>query len=200
MRPPTLGLQDPKSDAMFEGLVQSVRELPNVGEATIDVAHIAVDDIWTYDRAPGRRIVFPWHAEGLPGGTVQMDMVFGEELWSVPTEMALSLPGKRTVFLWSAGKEVSLAWKLLWLETDGYPQGKDLYDATLLAEQTRLPLSLLLKVLQTGDWHSNTELTPDFPLKWHVDWETFQREYPWVQGEAEDWQLRLTVALAPTFI
>ncbi|PYC74957.1 hypothetical protein C7C45_03455 [Micromonospora arborensis] len=36
----------------------------------------------------------------------------------------------------AAPAPLALAWKLLWLATDRYPQGKDLYDAALLAEHT----------------------------------------------------------------
>lgn len=80
-----------------------------------------------------------------------------------------------------------------------HPQGKDLYDATLLAEQTHLPLDLLYKVLRAGGWQSQAELQPDFPLKWKVDWANFKLEYPGVKGKAEEWQPRLAHALAPTF-
>ena len=96
---------------------------------------------------------------------------------------------------------MSLAWKLLWLETDMHPQGKDLYDAALLAEQTHLSLSLLKMVLQSGDWRPRgEELTADFPLLWEPDWENFKLEYPWIKGEAEEWQTRLSTALKSTFV
>lgn len=107
--------------------------------------------------------------------------------------------GDNSQTVWSAGKEVSLAWKLLWLETDIYPQGKDLYDAALLAEQTHLPLNLLKEILQSSDWRFNEELTIEFPLKWEVDWKNFKLEYPWIEGEAREWQARLSSALTSTF-
>ena len=51
----------------------------------------------------------------------------------------------------AASNEESLAWKLLWLFSDFYPQGKDRYDAVLLAERTALRSSLLKTVLEDGD-------------------------------------------------
>lgn len=152
-----------------------------------------VDDIWTYDRVPGRRIVFLWCAPDLPPGVVQMDFVFGELMLAAPEVFKLGEQGN----LWMASRPLSLAWKLLWLEGDIHPQGKDLYDAVLLAEQTQLPLELLQRVLASAG--ELGRLTPDFPLLWHVDWANFQKEYPWVRGDTIDWQRRLTQALAPTF-
>ena len=129
-----------------------------------------------------------------------MDVVFKEDLWTDPvqTQIPTSQNSSRTV--WSVDQEISLAWKLLWLETDIYPQGKDLYDAALLAENTHLSLDLLKLVLQSGDWRPRSEeFTADFPLEWEVDWENFKLEYPWTTGSAEEWQLRLSAALKPTF-
>ncbi|MER6983361.1 nucleotidyl transferase AbiEii/AbiGii toxin family protein [Streptomyces carpinensis] len=50
------------------------------GAVRIIAAEAASDDIWTYDRVPGRRMVLPWTCDGLPGGVVQMDFVFNEHL------------------------------------------------------------------------------------------------------------------------
>lgn len=200
-RPADVKLEDPLAGELFDAFLRMASEHPRAGSAVIEAADAAVDEIWTYERADGRRIVLPWSAEGLPPGSVQMDVVFGEELLVEPIQTFLASPGGG-VSVWSANKELSLAWKLLWLETDVYPQGKDLYDATLLAEQTPLRRDLLSRVLQHSDGYYNQEdrLPPDFPLKWDVDWDNFKKEYPWVEGEAEDWQARLYAALAPTFV
>ena len=103
--------------------------------------------------------------------------------------------------VWAVDREMSLAWKLLWLETDMYPQGKDLYDAALLAEQTNLSPQLLLRVLRSsGEWHGSREsLAPDFPMQWRVDWDNFKLEHPQAEGEAKNWQLRLNNALSFMF-
>lgn len=201
-RPETVGSNDSQANELFDDLIRIASEDPAVGNAVIKIEKIAVDDIWTYERAAGKRIVFPWQAENLPSGYVQMDVVFNEPLWSDPVQTFIPNYRDSSKLIWSVNKEVSLAWKLLWLETDMYPQGKDLYDATLLAEQTHLSLDLLKQILRSSDeWRplKDGELTIEFPLRWDIDWENFQLEYPWVEGEAKEWQARLSKALAPTF-
>lgn len=208
-RPENITLKNPLSGQLFDGLIQMVSERPQVKNVTIEIAKISMDDIWTYERAEGRRIVFPWKAEGLPAGALQMDVVFSEKLFADPIQTLIPLSEDSSTLIWSASKELSLAWKLLWLETDSYPQGKDLYDATLLAEQTQLPFNLLCQVLQSSeDWKSEIAWKRDFSWRsgfpWvmnaeYVDWDNFKLEYPWVKGEAKDWQARLSQALAPTF-
>lgn len=200
----------PPPDSLFETLIRAVVQNPSVGNVRIIADEITTDEIWTYERAEGRRIVFPWIADGLPPGEVQMDMVFNEPFFAPPVQVTLPPPfgqGKgRTV--WAADKPLSLAWKLLWLQTDSYPQGKDLYDAVLLAEhmqteQMLLPFGLLYRVLQTGTkndpYNSADALAPGFPLEWDVDWANFQAEYPHITGDAQAWQARLDAALAPTY-
>jgi hypothetical protein len=98
----------------------------------------------------------------------------------------------------AAGPAQSLAWKLLWLMTDVYPQGKDLYDAVLLAERFRLPHHVLADTLRRGEVAppaTAAGLTRD----WQVDWDNFLVEYPAAGGDAAGWLLRLEAALAPTF-
>ncbi|WP_433795018.1 nucleotidyl transferase AbiEii/AbiGii toxin family protein [Actinoplanes sp. CA-252034] len=149
--------------------------------------------IWTYERADGRRLVIPYSAPGVPDGSVQIDVVFGERLPIEPEPVAL--PGVR-VPVPAATAELSLAWKLLWLTTDRYPQGKDLYDATLLAEHTTVDVELVRELLlpELGDEaHTFSAATP---LTWHdVDWDNFAGEYPGVPGDAVHWQRRLALAL-----
>ncbi len=196
----TVQVSDRWTISMFEGLIKFVAEQSRADNIDILVSEAAVDDIWTYDRAPGRRIVFPWRTAGLPPGFVQMDFVFQEEMWSPPVRTSISTLEGINVELWTASRELSLAWKLLWLATDMYPQGKDLYDAALLAEQVYLPSILLRQVLEPAFRGSPPTLGPDFVRAWEVDWENFQLEYPWVKGSARDWQERLVQVLAPTFL
>lgn len=199
-RPNEIGIHDPLAAELFSDLKSRVAENPSAGDAVIDVKRIFVDDIWTYERAAGKRIVFPWRAEGLPPGYIQMDVVFNEDLWNDPIQTKIPIIQNSSRTVWSVDKEISLAWKLLWLETDMYPQGKDLYDAVLLAHTTHLSLDLLKLVLQSGDWRPRgEELTADFPLEWEVDWENFKLEHPWIEGTAEEWQTRLSEALKETF-
>ncbi len=199
-RPENVGSNDSLSNELFADLIRIASENPAVGEAVIKIDKIAVDDIWTYERAAGKRIIFPWKIENLPPGYVQMDVVFNEPLWSEPVQTFIPNYRNSSKWIWSVNKEVSLAWKLLWLETDMYPQGKDLYDAALLAEQTHLSHDLLKRILQSSDWRPRgEELNIEFPLRWEIDWGNFKLEYPWVEGEAKEWQARLSRALTPTF-
>ena len=205
-KPMDIKPDDPLGKQLFDDLIQMVSENPQIGTVWINAAKITTDEIWTYERADGRRIVFPWHAQGLPAGTLQMDVVFGESLLAEPILTLLPTTTGDNVLIWAASKELSLAWKLLWLETDIWPQGKDLYDATLLAEQTYLPFDLLREVLESsGEWVSdNHDSLWQSSYPWQIepsdiDWDNFKLEYPWVEGDAQSWIDRLSRALAPTF-
>ena len=202
--------KDRLAKQLFHELIKLVRKYPHFGSIKIDGARIATDDIWTYERADGRRILLPWQAEGLPEGTLQIDIVFGERLFAEPILTPIPTSWNENILIWSASKELSLAWKLRWLETDRYPQGKDLYDATLLAEQTQLPFALLRQVLESSaDWTSmlrygvsNFSWKSGYP--WltkpqDIEWDNFKLEYPWVEGDVQSWLDRLSLALAPTF-
>jgi hypothetical protein len=212
-QPQDIAIDSPTAQQLFQDLLQMVVDSPPVNPAqrlTIEIEKIAIADIWTYERASGRRIIFPWQATNSLPGEVQMDIVFGEELLSEPIQVSLPVASGPPHTLWAASQELSLAWKLLWLETDQYPQGKDLYDATLLAELTPLPFELLQRVLHSSpnwcDWAAR-ESKFSWKSKFqnidcadNIDWDNFILEYPWVEGSAKDWQLRLSQALIPTFL
>jgi hypothetical protein len=197
--PASLRMNDPMSETMLDSLIRLVAEHSRAGDIRILATETAADEIWTYDRAPGRRIVFPWHSEGLPRGFTQVDFVFQEEMARPPRQIRIDVGADGPVELWAATPELSLAWKILWLETDMYPQGKDLYDAALLAEHVRLPRNLLMDVLEPSCRGSQSTFSPASIRGWDIDWENFQREYPLVPGTARDWQERLIQALEPTF-
>jgi hypothetical protein len=203
VQPHTVLISQPLATEILGGLVQRVHERPFTGAGGVQIAidDIATDQIWTYDRAPGRRIVFPFRCGELPAGTVQVDFVFGEGLLCPPVQTAIPRAGGGSTLVFTADKELSLAWKLLWLLTDAYPQGKDLYDAVLLAESTRLPRDLLERtLLDPVDGKSCLpSIFPQLRLAGALEWESFQLEYPWIGGDAEHWQARLINALAPTF-
>lgn len=198
-RPQTAAMGDPSSRALLADLVTTVSDRARSAGVWIDATNVAIDDIWTYERAPGRRIAFPWKTEDSLSGVVQVDIVFGEQLWEEPVLVSIPHPSGGDTRTWAASPALSLAWKLLWLETDSYPQGKDLYDATLLAERVSLRRDLLRHVLRANE-PQGTKLKPDFPMRWNVDWANFRRECPWVEGEARDWQEKLTRSLAPVFL
>ncbi|MEW9531236.1 nucleotidyl transferase AbiEii/AbiGii toxin family protein [Microbispora sp. NPDC049125] len=198
--PHTVGLESPLTVAMFKGLIAAVAATPAPpGAVTVDPGDVAMDDIWTYDRVPGRRLVFTWHADGLPPGTVQLDFVFNERL-PVPPQTALipRTDGAEPTPVLAASPELSLAWKIQWLASDIWPQGKDLYDAVLLAERVTLPRDLLRRVLDDAFGEGSAErLTTEYILSLGVDWEELQAEYPHITGNAGEWQERLARAIAP---
>jgi hypothetical protein len=191
------------ADQILPDLLQNIANTPFPVGVDFFTDLAAIDDIWLYARAPGRRMVIPWAAGQLPQGNVQIDIVFGEQLWTAPEQTQVTTTDGKAIPLLTASKEQSLAWKLQWLTADLYPQGKDLYDAVLLAEQTHLPYALLHRALTEAEYLvgplKNGVITADFPLDWQIDWPNFKREYDWVQGGAEDWKLRLFQALKSTF-
>lgn len=196
-------IDDPRTAELFAGIARDAGDRAD-GPVRIDAAGAVTEDIWTYDRVPGRRMLLPWTAPGVPGGTVQLDVVFNEVL-PAPAEFTEIRPlgdgpGCR---LWAATPELSLAWKLLWLTTDDYPQGKDIYDAMLLAERaapsyevTRAALVLTgtAGLIPCGRWWMDA-LARDISL----EWDDFAREYPQMGVTEHECVERLGAALAPLF-
>ncbi|MGW5108531.1 nucleotidyl transferase AbiEii/AbiGii toxin family protein [Nocardia sp. NPDC004123] len=186
------------TDSMLADIAARAAAAAEASESIRLHAGEAVDaDIWTYDRVPGRRLVVPWTAldARIPSGTVQLDFVFNEPLPEPPrwTEIPrLGRPGPAAAML-AAGPELSLAWKLLWLTDDRFPEGKDLYDAVLLAEHCT-PTPELLRAV-----------TPDtrFIQLWQIaidaDWAEFAKDRPDLADQQDAFARRLTEALAPAF-
>jgi hypothetical protein len=158
-----------------------------------------LSEIWAYDRVPGRRVLVPFQAAGLPPGELQLDFVFGQLLPVAPVETELAMLHGAPVRLRAVTRELALAWKILWLATDINPQGKDLYDAVLLAEdqEVALPPELLVEVLRSAG-AENTVLADAVSADWDVDWPNFRLEYPAVVGSPREWVDRLAGALGPT--
>lgn len=172
------------------------------GVVDIDADGALSDEIWTYDRVPGRRLVLPWSAEGCPDGSVQIDFVFGEPVPEPPELVEITTATGETTCVLGASRGLSLAWKLLWLFTDAYPQGKDLYDALLLAESTPLRHELLYEVFAAADVrHTGIAVTSKAIGREFVsvDWDAFEADYPQLRGDDEDLARRLLAALEPTF-
>ncbi|MEV7523289.1 nucleotidyl transferase AbiEii/AbiGii toxin family protein [Streptomyces sp. NPDC091371] len=197
--PSTWAMEGARTRAMLDGIAAAAD-----GQAGIKASGAVCEDIWTYDRVPGRRMVLPWSVPGLPAGQVQMDFVFNEKLAEPPEPVELSCGA--TVL--AATPALSLAWKVLWLVSDRHPQGKDLYDAVLLAERYALPNALVQEVFrEAGEWpYPNNELTlahiahlaPDGYVG--AEWEHFEAEYPHLAGPGEEaFIARLVEALRPTF-
>lgn len=204
--PETRSAEHHDSLRMLDGLVDAVGALDPPAGLVFDTAGTRTEGIWTYERASGRRLVIPWHHEAgphevLPPGTVQVDVVFQEPLPVAPGVAAVG-----DVPVLAVGPELALAWKVQWLLTDMYPQGKDLYDAVLLAERTPLSRELLVPLLrpELGDGAEEideTALRPRGGIRQVDDreWAHFVRDCPWVEGGPDEWIDRFEAALAPTF-
>ncbi|MDX3235208.1 nucleotidyl transferase AbiEii/AbiGii toxin family protein [Streptomyces sp. ME03-5709C] len=197
-------IEEPRTTELFEGVARAAGHVRAAGPVRISAEEAVAEDIWTYDRVPGRRLVLPWTADGLPGGIVQIDVVFNERLPTPPEPVllpALSADGPEAVVL-GVSAELSLAWKLMWLVSDRHPQGKDLYDAVLLAESCAPRLEVLRDVfLDAGGSYALRPVTARAlgDLVPAVEWRHFAAEYPGLGGDAAAYGRRLTAALAPTF-
>jgi hypothetical protein len=188
VQPASIAFDGPEGLQLLDDVIAAIAENPGPG---LKAAKVARDEIWTYERVPGRRLVFPYECDGLTG-SVQLDFVYNEELPMEPERLPIG-----DAWLLTAGPELSLAWKLLWLESDVYPQGKDLYDAVLLAERTDISPALIRTVLAAEPTSSG--FGPTTVLDWKVDWQNFLDEYPGVEGDAESWKQRLALALERSY-
>ncbi|MFE6710668.1 nucleotidyl transferase AbiEii/AbiGii toxin family protein [Streptomyces sp. NPDC057695] len=197
--PETWRIEEPRTRAMLDGIAAAAERLAaeRGSDLAISAAGAVSEYIWTYERVPGHRLVLPWTAPGLPGGQVQLDFVFNERLPTPPRTAEVA-----GVRLAAADRESSLAWKLMWLSCDMYPQAKDLYDAVLLAESCTPPLALLETVLREADeWPG----LPGEPLSLamfeeavrEVDWTDFDDAHPDTEATRRDLGTRLLAALAP---
>ncbi|RAG82487.1 nucleotidyl transferase AbiEii/AbiGii toxin family protein [Streptacidiphilus pinicola] len=206
--PQSWDIGHPATSAMLTGIAHAAQQTADRagGPVRFDASGAVSDEIWTYDRVPGRRLVLPWTAGELPGGVVQLDFVFDEELPEPPAATHLAAlaasSGTAGARLLAVSPGLSLAWKLKWLVTDAYPQGKDLYDAMLLAEYGPIPYELVGAAFTTADL---TEVwTPPRPgdldqLAEQVDWEPFVADHPALPTDLDEVIGRLRRALAPMF-
>ncbi|MFI1968408.1 hypothetical protein BLA24_13775 [Streptomyces cinnamoneus] len=197
--PDTWRLDDARTDTMLDDLARATGELSRQAGSLVrvDAAGAVSDEIWTYDRVPGRRLVLPWTA-GEARGTVQLDFVFNETLPAPPvrTEVPRHDEGAPAVVT-AASPELSLVWKILWLVTDVHPEGKDLYDAALLAEHVQVPYELLERVLTAAG--EPTSLAYVLNQASQADWFEFRKDRPDLRFEGDTCVMRLICALAPAF-
>ena len=187
--PHTITSDSNDARTLLDDIKAAVRTSPGAG---LRPDRITESAIWTYERADGRRLLIPFSTPGTPDGHIQIDIVFGEQL-PLPPEV-LILPGVDEPIL-AAPASLALAWKLLWLATDMYPQGKDLYDAVLLAEHTTVDRSLVRQLMRPELGAEADTFTAETVLSWQVDWTNFTDEYPDVTGTAKEWSRRLALAL-----
>ncbi|MEV6211720.1 nucleotidyl transferase AbiEii/AbiGii toxin family protein [Kitasatospora sp. NPDC051914] len=142
------------------------------------------------DGATGLRLTIPWAADGLAPGSLRIDFARDEPLPEAPVFTAIPrADGGPPAVLPTASRELSLAWKLLWLLTEGTAdggtaRGKDLYDAVLLAEHpaVRPAPELLHRVLGRGPHPVAPAALPTC----RVDWQGF----PGTPGEWLDRLMR----------
>jgi hypothetical protein len=150
-------------------------ELLDEQSATADGVEIGAPDHdpgWDYAgsyRGRGVRMRIPWRAPDGETGSVQIDFAYDEVLPEPPVLTAVPRrAGRPPVGLWTAGRELSLAWKLEWLSADqaahGVSAAKDLYDAVLLAELPGLRLSQRLHALL-----EEADLSPSTVHGWAVE-------------------------------
>ncbi|NOK31941.1 nucleotidyl transferase AbiEii/AbiGii toxin family protein [Corallococcus exercitus] len=190
--PAAVGPNSSEGQRLMAELTRAVTEALRLEGTELDPASIPVDGIWTYERAEGRRLTFPWTWEGRVRDSVQVDVVFNEQLFGAPLRHTVE-----GVEVQVATPEESLAWKLLWLANDLWPQGKDLYDAVLLAENTRLTPGFLQRVFDAkqGQWHESVN-TGTFETASQVDWPNFVLEHPTLAGGTlDEFRARLERAL-----
>lgn len=198
VEPASLGANDDEAIDMLRAIAGAVDASPVEG-LVFSARDVAIDAIWTYERAEGRRLVLPYRARGFPAGSVQLDFVFREELPEPAQRMALASATGEPIAVRAASPQLSLAWKLLWLATDMHPQGKDLYDATLLAEKFPVSRLLLARVLG-DDVHAKKLVADPFVLlQMTVEWEHLVAELPLCEGSELSWKTRLAEALARGF-
>ncbi|MEW2397094.1 nucleotidyl transferase AbiEii/AbiGii toxin family protein [Streptomyces sp. NPDC046862] len=191
----------------YMDLLDRVRTSPEAAPGVLlDADAAKPDGTWTYAEydTPGVRLVVPWRTDGVLSGDVRLDFARDEVLPEAPVWTLVPRgDGGAPVAVRTASRELSLAWKIQWLHTDcageGEAQGKDLYDAVLLAEApgTRLSPRLLRKVLRRTPGNAADAFGPDTMASWQVDWNGFRAEHPWIRGTAQDWLGRLVRALEP---
>ncbi|MGW4563044.1 nucleotidyl transferase AbiEii/AbiGii toxin family protein [Streptomyces sp. NPDC004561] len=186
---------------LLERVARRPRAAPGL---VLDAEHARVDGTWTYAcyDTPGVRLVVPWRADGLPPGEVRLDFARDERLPEPPVWTLVPRgDGGAPTPVRTASRDLSLAWKLLWLHTDsrdgGRAQGKDLYDAVLLAEKegAALPPRLLRTVFRGAAPTEADAFDPAAVVRWDVDWAAFQERHPRVPGTAAEWLRRLARAL-----
>jgi hypothetical protein len=178
-------------------LLASMRASNDLIAAGFAVEELRTEDIWTYERASGRRVVSPWKAPGHVG-VIQVDVTFHEDLDERPEPH--SLPDGTTIQV--ATLRQSLIWKLLWLLTDSHPQGKDLYDAGLLLERVVVDAefwSAVQRHVRAAQPYRRSIEPTDLAVDL-VEWRWFVEEYPALAGRTDPLEIRnrLVKALEPS--
>ncbi|MDX2824804.1 hypothetical protein Sipo8835_38460 [Streptomyces ipomoeae] len=192
----------------YDDLLDLVRRRPEVAPGVVlDADNARRDHTWGYaysgyDTA-GVRVLIPWRTEGVPGGEIQLDFALDERLPHPPVWTLVPRgDGGAPSIIRTASRELSLAWKLLWLHADAAagegPRCKDLYDAVLLAEDERTLLSprILRRVLHGSSAGTRADGFGLDSVRFdEADWAAFRADHPGARGTAQGWLHRLTTAL-----
>ncbi|MGW1992151.1 nucleotidyl transferase AbiEii/AbiGii toxin family protein [Embleya sp. NPDC001921] len=198
----------------YGDLVDRVRRRPMAAPGiALDASGVHRDSSWSYaydgSESGGIRVLVPWRAKGLGRGAAQLDFAFDETLHRPPVwTLVPRADGAAPTLVRTASRELSLAWKLLWLYVDGADghgsRCKDLHDAVLLAEDARTALSVqLLRQVLHGHGLATATASGGFGVHAarvaEADWAAFRAEHPGVRGSAREWLRRLDAALAGVF-
>ena len=185
-----------------DDVIDLIRAQPRVdGGVILDVQNASYDARWAYaynqdeGGGGGVRVLVPWRAGDGRDGTLQLDFAYDEVLPETPALTAVPREGGgQPTVLWAATTALSLMWKLQWLATDqvdhGYVEGKDLYDAVLLAELDSTVLSSRLQHALRSRLPDPEVLNPDTVRGWAVDWSSLN-----VHSGRQGWLDRLATAL-----
>ena len=152
----------------------------------------------------GARLEIPWHVtkDGewrAPHGATQMDFALDEKAMEASTWTRIPRLDGGDTLVRAASPQLSLVWKLLWLMQDtwiaGESNGKDLYDAVLLAELPGMTLDgELLREIEEWEGLRPIDFTRELD-DLEIDWEQFKRQCPQADGTLKDWIRRLENAL-----
>ncbi|WP_067694725.1 nucleotidyl transferase AbiEii/AbiGii toxin family protein [Nocardia jejuensis] len=188
--------------SLKDELIETIAQDPHASDdVMLDADGVHTDEHWPYFDdydSTGTRLIVPWHSKRHGSGQVQLDFAVDQSLPDPPVWTAIPrTDGRLPTPILTATRELSLAWKLLWLHTDSAQarsaEGKDLYDAVILAEcpQTNLTPRLLRTILGTNV----RDFTPTAVRDWRVDWTKFLDTHPDIHGDLGDWLDRLVRAI-----
>lgn len=197
----TLPMSMDQVDLMLQSIVSLLRDsiVPHGIVLHCDMA--VTDEIWMYERFPGKRLVIPWSGDFMPRSVspqflIQMDFVLGEPIVFPLERLDIEAEAGRAS-LRAASKVQSLEWKIQWLAGDTYPQAKDLYDAWCLSGDVELPYQAFLRALESNPYALNQSNWHEFcgPIKSS----NIIEQEGWSPEEIEKMMYDLYQALGPTF-
>ncbi|RFU40510.1 nucleotidyl transferase AbiEii/AbiGii toxin family protein [Actinomadura logoneensis] len=209
--PDTLDLYHHRGEELLDGVMEAAERASRADTApgprvAFRSEWADFEDRWDYDgENPGRRFEVPYDVDGGGSGVLQVDFAFRERLPVAPepTEIPRADGGDPATVL-AVTPALSLAWKLLWLVNETPPQGKDLFDAVLLAERVYLPADLLVRTFELADT-TNPRPVTEASLRAALHraeetWSAFrEEELPDGPATSAPFAARLLAALHPTF-